>query len=222
MVIPYPEDVLQAVYRVIAERRDVRRGFLAQPLPEELLHKLLAAAHRAPSVGLMQPWRFIVIRDPSVRQEVHKLFTEANDRACAQYRDDRKDLYASMKLAGLREAPQHLCIVCDPASTQGHGLGRQTMPETAHYSAVCAVQNLWLAARAEGIGVGWVSILDPEALRATLHIPEHMALIAYLCIGYVDSFGEGPELERLGWERGTRLEDCISYDHYEPSHESPQ
>jgi len=215
MVSPYPGESLEAIYRVIAERRDVRSGFLTQPVPDELLKKLLAAAHQAPSVGLMQPWRFIVIRDPTVRDAVHTLFAEANAKACAQYQDDRKDLYASMKLAGLREAPQHLCIVCDPVSPQGHGLGRQTMPETALYSAVCAVQNLWLAARAEGIGVGWVSILDPMALRATLHIPDGIAIIAYLCLGYVDSFGEDPELERLGWERRTRLEDCISYDHYE-------
>ena len=165
----------------------------------------------------MQPWRFIVIRDPAVREAVNNLFTEANAKACAQYANDRKDLYASMKLAGLREAPQHLCVVCDTASPQGHGLGRQTMPETALYSAVCAVQNLWLAARAEGIGVGWVSILDPAALRATLHVPEGMALIAYLCIGYVDNFGEDPELERLGWERRAPLEQCVSYDRYEVS-----
>jgi 5,6-dimethylbenzimidazole synthase len=201
-----------AIYRVIAERRDVRRGFLPQPLPDELLHRLLAAAHRAPSVGLMQPTRFVVIRDHSVRHAVHEIFHDANQDASARYADAQRDQYDGMKLEGLLEAPQHLCILCDTESNRGHGLGRQTMPEMALYSTVCAVQNLWLAARSEGVGVGWVSILDPERLRRLLRIPQQLQFVAYLCIGYVDAFAPSPDLERLGWEKRVELESAISYD----------
>jgi 5,6-dimethylbenzimidazole synthase len=208
---------LAGVYRAIRERRDVRSGFLPQPLPDEVLLRLLGAAHDAPSVGLMQPWRFIVIRSPETRHAVHSLFAQAQKSATATYEGERAELYRSLKLEGILEAPQNLCIVCDPASEQGHRLGRQTMPETAIYSAVCAVQNLWLAARAEGIGVGWVSILDPEALKHLLDVPRHMALVAYLCLGYVDSFEPRPQLERLGWEQRVALEDVVRLENYSTS-----
>lgn len=203
-----------AIYRVIGARRDVRRGFLSTPMPEDLLNRILAAAHNAPSVGLMQPWRFIVVRSPAIRSEIHAAFQDANQQAMHIYEEDRREQYASLKLEGILEAPQNLCIVCDPQSQQGHGLGRQTMPETAIYSSVCAVQNLWLAARAEGVGVGWVSILSPNDLRRILNIPENIIPIAYLCLGFVDSFGDGPELERLGWERRRPLEDVVFRDRF--------
>lgn len=205
----------QAVYRAIRERRDVRRGFLPEPMPDELLLRLLEAAHNAPSVGLMQPWRFIVVRDIAVRQAVHKIFLDANQHALAGYEGDRQQNYASMKLEGILEAPQNLCIVCDSESSQGHQLGRRTMPETAVYSAVCAVQNLWLAARVEGIGVGWVSILEPTLLRRALKIPEHITPVAYLCLGYVDAFAAEPDLERVGWEKRTPLKSVLSFDRYD-------
>jgi 5,6-dimethylbenzimidazole synthase len=205
------------VYRAIRERRDVRTGFLPEPLPDDVLLRLLNAAHNAPSVGLMQPWRFIVIRSPDTRRSVRELFEQAQRSATQTYEGERAELYRGLKLEGILEAPQNLCIVCDPASEQGHRLGRQTMPETAIYSAVCAVQNLWLAARAEGIGVGWVSILDPEALKQLLGIPHPMALVAYLCLGYVDSFQPRPELERVGWEQRVALEDVIRLEHYSTS-----
>jgi len=203
-----------AIYRVIAARRDVRRGYIDKPLPDEVLQRLLAAAHRAPSVGLMQPSRFIVVRDLAIRQAVHDLFEEANARAAATYDGEQRERYDALKLEGILEAPQNLCIVCDTGSERGHGLGRHTMPETAAYSTVCAIQNLWLAARAEGVGVGWVSILDPVRLRAALHIPEHMLPVAYLCLGYVDQFASEPELERSGWERRVPLESAVCYDVY--------
>ncbi len=204
-----------AVYRAIRERRDVRRGFLPEPLPDDLLGKLLEAAHSAPSVGLMQPWRFIVVRDVAVRRAVHDIFVDANEQALAGYEGERQNSYANMKLEGILEAPQNLCIVCDPQSSQGHRLGRRTMPETALYSAVCAVQNLWLAARAEGIGVGWVSILDPALLRAALEIPEHIVPVAYLCLGYVEAFAAEPDLERVGWEKRTALKSLVAFDRYD-------
>jgi len=203
-----------AVYRAITTRRDVRRGFVDRPLPDDVLQRLLAAAHSAPSVGLMQPSRFIVIRDRATRQAVHTIFEEVNAKAAATYLAERGEQYAALKLEGILEAPQNLCIVCDTGNARGHKLGRHTMPETAAYSTVCAVQNLWLAARAEGVGVGWVSILDPVRLRAVLHIPDHILPVAYLCLGYVDQFASEPDLERCGWERRVPLASAVCYDRY--------
>jgi 5,6-dimethylbenzimidazole synthase len=216
----FSEDERAAIYRVIAERRDVRRGFLNELLPEELLGRLLRAAHSAPSVGLMQPSRFIIVRDPEVRRAVHNLFEEANIRAAASYNGDRQAQYQGLKLEGILEAPQNLCVLCDLESYRGHGLGRHTMPETALYSTVCAIQNLWLAARSEGVGVGWVSIVDPERLRRLLAVPDHFVMVAYLCLGYVEHFALEPDLERHGWERRLPVESVISYDRYSGRSES--
>lgn len=210
----FNESDCAAVYRAISARRDVRRGFVDRPLPDELLQRLLAAAHCAPSVGLMQPSRFIVIRDLATRKAVHNIFEEANQRAAATYEGEQAGQYAALKLEGILEAPQNLCIVCDTKSERGHRLGRHTMPETAAYSTVCAVQNLWLAARAEGVGVGWVSILDPDRLRQLLHIPDHILPVAYLCLGYVDRFAAEPDLERSGWEKRVPLEAAVCYGVY--------
>ena len=212
--IAFSELERAAVYRAIAARRDVRRGFVDRPLPDELLERLLTAAHCAPSVGLMQPSRFIVIRNLATRQAIHDIFREANASAAATYAGPQGEQYAALKLEGILEAPQNLCVVCDTQNQRGHKLGRHTMPETAVYSTVCAVQNLWLAARAEGVGVGWVSILDPESLRAVLNIPQHIVPVAYLCLGYVDHFAATPELERYGWEHRLPLDAVISYDAY--------
>ncbi len=203
-----------AIYRAIAARRDVRRGFIDRPLPEDLLHRLLAAAHSAPSVGLMQPTRFIVIRDRATRSAVHGIFEDANREAAATYRGEQAEQYTALKLEGILEAPQNICVVCDPDNQRGHRLGRHTMPEAALYSTVCAIQNLWLAARAEGVGVGWVSILDPARLRTLLAIPDHILPVAYLCVGYVDRFATEPELERSGWESRVALRTAICHDRY--------
>jgi 5,6-dimethylbenzimidazole synthase len=211
---PFNEAEREAVYRVIAERRDVRRGFLDAPLPEDLIGRLLAAAHSAPSVGLMQPSRFIVIRDYGIRKSVHQIFEAANKQALNSYSGEQAERYPGLKLEGILEAPQNLCVLCDRASERGHGLGRQTMPETAIYSTVCAIQNLWLAARSEGVGVGWVSILDPMKIRDLLNIPDHLTLVAYLCFGYVEGFASEPDLERFGWERRVDLKTIVSYDRY--------
>ena len=208
----YCEQERDAVYRAIATRRDVRSGFLDEPLPDDLLHRLLAAAHSAPSVGLMQPSRFIVVRDLAVRTTIHSIFRDANAEAMATYTGDQREKYATLKLEGILEAPQNLCVVCDPTSSRGHKLGRHTMPETAVYSTVCAIQNLWLAARTDGVGVGWVSILDPCRLRSVLNIPEHIIPVSYLCLGYVSQFASEPELERHGWEKRVSLEEVVFYD----------
>ncbi len=211
---PFNEAERAAVYRVIAERRDVRRGFLDAPLQDDLIGRLLAAAHSAPSVGLMQPSRFIVIRDYGIRKAVHQIFEAANRRAVDNYNGERAERYSGFKLEGILEAPQNLCVLCDRGSERGHGLGRQTMPETAIYSTVCAIQNLWLAARSEGVGVGWVSILDPVELLKLLNIPGHLTLVAYLCLGYVEGFASEPDLERLGWEKRADLKTVVSYNRY--------
>jgi 5,6-dimethylbenzimidazole synthase len=219
MVMPdateFSEQERDIVYRVVAARRDVRHGYTPELLPEALLRRLLGAAHCAPSVGLMQPTRFIVVRDRTVRERIHAAFLEANERALASYEGERRDIYSSLKLEGILEAPQNLCVLSDPNSERGHRLGRQTMPETAVYSTVCAIQNLWLAARSEGVGVGWVSILDPARLRQILGIPPEIVPVAYLCIGFVDRFANSPELERQGWEKRIPLDEVISYDHFQ-------
>jgi 5,6-dimethylbenzimidazole synthase len=203
-----------AIYRAISSRRDVRRGYLPKPLPEPVLTRLLGAAHCAPSVGLMQPTRFIVVRDIEVRRSIRDAFLDANLEALESYDGERREFYSSLKLEGIIEAPQNLCILSDPDSARGHRLGRRTMPETAIYSTVCAIQNLWLAARAEGVGVGWVSILHAARLRSILHIPDHLVPVAYLCLGYVDRFDDEPALERLGWEQRLPLEAVVSHDGY--------
>ena len=197
------------VYRAIRERRDVRSGFLPDPLPQELLMRLLASAHQAPSVGLMQPWRFIVIKKRTIREKIFEDFQDASVQEYETYSGDRAQLYARLTLQGILTAPLNLCVVCDCNSSCGHSLGRHTMPETALYSAVCAIQNLWLAARAEGVGLGWVSILHPEHVKAVLNIPPSMTLVGYFCMGFVEQFASEPELESIGWERRLSLEEVL-------------
>src|SRR5258708_36959164 len=210
----FSEEERRGVYRAIYERRDVRSSFKPDEIPDDVLARLLDAAHHAPSVGFMQPWGFIVIRDREVRDTVHEIFERARLAAAQVYDDDRRAVYETLKLAGIREAPINLCVTCDEATVRGHGLGRQTMKETALYSTVCAVQNLWLAARAEGVGVGWVSILDVDELPAALGIPEVVVPIAYLCLGYVTEFGPRPELEIKGWEQRAPLAGLIHFERY--------
>ena len=159
----FSEEERRGVYRAIHERRDVRSHFLPDPVPDDVLGRILDAAHHAPSVGFMQPWDFIVIRDGSVRKAVYRNFECASRRAAEAYQGEQRKLYDSLKLAGILEAPVNVCVTCDHERPKGSGLGRQTDPAVDLYSTVCAVQNLWLAARAESLGVGWVSILDFEA-----------------------------------------------------------
>jgi 5,6-dimethylbenzimidazole synthase len=205
----YSSEQRAGIYRAIRERRDVRSGFLPDPLPGDLLLRLLSSAHQAPSVGLMQPWRFVLIQSPTIREQVVKAFQDASSAEHKTYSGEKAELYSRLTLQGILTAPLNLCVVCDCDSPRGHSLGRHTMPETAVYSAVCAIQNLWLAARAEGVGLGWVSILDPERVKAILNIPPAMKLVGYFCMGFVEKFAEGPELERAGWEYRLRLEDVL-------------
>jgi 5,6-dimethylbenzimidazole synthase len=210
----FSEEEKRGLYRAIYERRDVRSHFLPDPVPDDVLARILDAAHHAPSVGFMQPWDFIVIRDPAIRNEVRQNFERANQQASAIYEGEKRSLYDSLKLAAIVESPMNLCVTCDHQRTRGAGLGRQSNPTTDLYSTVCAVQNLWLAARAESLGVGWVSILDLEALKATLQIPPEVTPVAYLCIGYVSEFGSQPDLEKRGWERREALANLIHQDRW--------
>lgn len=192
-----------AVYRAIFTRRDVRSHFLPDPFDDEVLARLLMAAHHAPSVGFMQPWNFIVIRDLQRRQKVRDLFLAARQQELPHIAEERQALYRKLKLEGICESPLNLVVTCDRSRSQNSPLGRWHNPEMDLYSTVCAVQNFWLAARAEGVGVGWVSIIDREALKQVLAIPEHVVPVAYLCVGRVSEFALRPDLERHGW--GSRL-----------------
>jgi 5,6-dimethylbenzimidazole synthase len=188
----------EAVYKAIFSRRDVRR-FLSSPIPAEVIERILLAAHHAPSVGFMQPWNFIVIRDSGTKRSIKQAFLSARAQEAEQFTDARKELYLSLKLEGIEEAPLNICVTCDSTRHGPAVLGRTLNPQTDIYSTCCAIQNLWLAARAEGLGVGWVSILSEERLKEILRIPVHVTVVGYLCVGYPERFEAQPELETIGW-----------------------
>lgn len=212
--LEFTEAEKEAVYKAIYLRRDVREHFLPTPIPEPVLRRLLDAAHHAGSVGFMQPWSFIIIRSEEVKAQVRGLFEKANREAIQVFEGQRRELYSRLKLEGILESPMNLCVTCDPTRNGPHVLGRHTIPEMDAYSTCCAIQNLWLAARVEGIGVGWVSILDPLLLRKVLDIPPHVIPLAYLCLGYVDQFLPQPQLEMVGWLPRTPLDEVIFYDRW--------
>lgn len=193
-------DFRDGLAQLIAWRRDVRR-FKADPLPDGTLERLFQLACLAPSVGLSEPWRFVVVEEPGRRAAVRASFERCNAEALQSQSEDRAALYARLKLAGFDEAPCQFAVFVDPDPPQGHGLGRRTMPATLAYSAVMAVHTIWLAARAEGIGLGWISILDPAEVAAALDVPPSWNLIGYFCLGYPAGQQLVPELEREGWER---------------------
>jgi 5,6-dimethylbenzimidazole synthase len=183
-------------------RRDVRR-FRTDPVAPDLVARLLDLAVCAPSVGLSQPWRFVLVETPERRRAIATNFANANEAALAGYAGERQARYTKLKLEGLGQAPVHLAVCADEATSAGHGLGSRTMPETIRYSVVAAIQTLWLAARAEGLGVGWISILDPTAVHTALDLPAHWTFVAYLCIGWPVEEHDDPELERHGWQDRT-------------------
>ncbi len=204
----------RGVYRAIYERRDVRAQFRPDPIPGALLARLLSAAHAAPSVGFMQPWDFILIDDSALRHAIKEMFDRENARAAANYESERGALYRSLKLEGILESALNLCITCDRTRGGLHVLGRNTVVDTDLFSVCLAIQNLWLAARAEGIGVGWVSILDPQMLAELLALPEHVYPVAYLCLGLVTEFLPAPELERAGWRDRVPLRDLLHHNRW--------
>lgn len=201
-----------AVYRAIFERRDVRRNFLPASITDAVLARILTAAHHAGSVGFMQPWDFVVVRQGTTKRAVKQLFQKTNDRAAMRYEGSRATLYQSLKLEGIEEAPINICVTCSRQRGGRHVLGRSTVRDTDVYSTCCAIQNLWLAARAEGIGVGWVSILDHVALKQVLSIPRPVKVLAYLCLGYVSEFATQPDLETVGWRARIPVEQLIHHE----------
>jgi len=196
------------LYETIYRRRDIR-DFRPDPVPDAVLRRILDAAHHAGSVGLMQPWNFLVLKSNTVRERVHQVFQAENAKAAALFEGDRRILYESIKLQGIRDAPLNLVVTCQRDRKGPHVLGRNSIRDADVYSTCCAVQNLWLAARAEGVGVGWVSIIDPRSISNLLGLPEEIMLVAYLCVGYPVQFEDQPLLERIGWETRLRLEDVV-------------
>ncbi|MQW86314.1 5,6-dimethylbenzimidazole synthase [Sinorhizobium saheli] len=205
----FSPDERAAVYRAIETRRDVRDEFLPEPLPEELIARLLGAAHQAPSVGFMQPWNFILVRQSETRERVWRAFERANQEAALMFPQEAQAKYRSLKLEGIRKAPLSICVTCDRSRGGAVVLGRTHNPQMDVYSTVCAVQNLWLAARAEGVGVGWVSIFHESEVKAILGIPEHIEIVAWLCLGFVDRLYRQPELAVKGWRQRLPLEELI-------------
>lgn len=195
----FDDDFRQLLCELFRWRRDVRH-FKQDPVPDDLLNNLLNLACLAPSVGLSEPWRFVLVQSVAIRDQVRTDFAEANAEALRGYYGSQAEQYSRLKLSGLEEAPVHLAVFTDQGTTQGHGLGRQTMPETLSYSTVMAVHTLWLAARSYGIGVGWISILNPLHVTALLDVPALWELTAYLCIGFPEEEFDLPELQRAHWE----------------------
>src|ERR1700716_3553481 len=203
------DDAFRARLReLLTWRRDVRR-FRRDALAPETLERLIELASLAPSVGLSQPWRFVIVDTPACRAAIRANFETCNAKALATQSGQRAAGYARLKLAGLDDAPGHLAVFADPATPAGHGLGRHTMPEMIEYSAVTAVHTIWLAARAEGIGMGWISILDPAAVADILDVPATWKFIGYLCLGFPQTEDDIPDLERAGWERRYPAASCV-------------
>jgi 5,6-dimethylbenzimidazole synthase len=210
----FTEEEKQGVYKAIYTRRDVRSHFIDKEIPEDVLLRILDAAHHAPSVGFSQPWNFIIIRDKDTRLKVKALFEQELMRSAEMLEEPRRSKYLSLKLEGIMESNVNICVTYDHSRFGPFVIGRSSIPETGIYSVCCAIQNLWLAARAEGIGVGWVSILDNNGLKKILGIPDSIIPIAYLCLGYVTHFESKPDLERVGWLPRIPLSSIIYYERW--------
>jgi len=208
----FTQEARDAIYHAIFSRRDVRGQFLPTPVPDEVLSRILTAAHHAPSVGFMQPWNFLVVRSQDTKRRVQGAFAKAHAEAAGMFEGDRRATYQKLKLEGIVESPVGICITCDRERTGPVVVGRTHMKTMDLYSSVCAVQNLWLAARAEGLGVGWVSIFHQADLQEALGIPKGITPIAYLCVGYVSHFHARPELETAGWLPRLPIEDLVYFD----------
>jgi 5,6-dimethylbenzimidazole synthase len=211
---PLPLAEREGVYRAILTRRDTRGEFLPDPISDEVLSRILTAAHHAPSVGFMQPWSFVVVRDSAVRRQVHDAFLKAHAEAALMFPEDKQDVYGSLKLEGIMEAPVNICITCDRDRAGPVVIGRTHIRSMDLYSSVCAVQNLWLAGRAEGLGVGWVSIFDNAVVQRALNIPKRITPVAYLCLGKVKGYHPRPELEAAGWRSRLPLEQLVHFDQW--------
>ena len=205
----FTSEQIKTLHRIIESRRDVRHGFKSNKIPSETILKILRAAHHAPSVGFMQPWNFILIDDQAKKLEVKKFFLEARAKEAELYEGEKRELYDALKLEGIEESPLNILVTCTRDRQGETGLGRSIQEDMDIFSTVCAVQNLWLAARVEGIGIGWVSIVEKSRLKTIFKLPANVEPVAYLCVGYVDEFSEKPDLEKKGWEKRLELQELI-------------
>ena len=211
----FSKEEQQGLYKAIYTRRDVRSHFVQRKIDEQTLAKILHAAHHAPSVGFSQPWNFILVKSINTRHKIKESFEEERTRSSALIKDvDQKKKYLSLKLEGITESALNLCVTYDPTKFGPFVIGRTSIPEAGLYSVCCAIQNLWLAARTEGIGVGWVSILSNDALKDILHIPKHVTPVAYLCLGHVKNFARKPDLEEEGWLPRLDLKDVVYFEQW--------
>ncbi len=216
----FTEEEKRGLYRAIYSRRDVRSHFTSKPIENEILSKILHAAHHAPSVGFSQPWNFILIKDNSTKKKIKESFEIEKNRSSQLVEEPKRSKYLSFKLEGILESPVNLCVTYDPSKFGPFIIGRSSIPEAGIYSVCCAIQNLWLAARTEGVGLGWVSILSNDILKDVLELPEHVVPIAYLCLGYVDKFSEKPDLEKAGWLSRLDLKDVVFFEKWEQKENS--
>ena len=211
----FNEQEKDGLYKAIFSRRDVRSHFTSEPIDDEIITRILNAAHHAPSVGFSQPWNFILIKNEETRKKIKESFILENKKAAELIEDPKKSKYLSLKLEGILESAINLCVTYDPTKFGPFVIGKTSIPEAGIYSVCCAIQNLWLASRAEGIGVGWVSILSNEELKKTLNLPARVVPIAYLCLGHVTEFAEKPDLETKGWLSRLKLDDVVYYEKWE-------
>ncbi|MFE6085108.1 nicotinate-nucleotide--dimethylbenzimidazole phosphoribosyltransferase [Streptomyces virginiae] len=210
----YADAEREAVLRVMRERRDIRKGFRTDPIPHEVLLRVLEAAHTAPSVGHSQPWDFVVIRSAETRRTMHELAQRQREAYAKSLPKGRAKQFKELKIEAILDTPVNIVVTADPTRGGRHTLGRHTQPQMAPYSSALAVENLWLAARAEGLGVGWVSFFDEREMVRELGLPEHLEVVAYLCVGYVDEFPEEPELAQAGWSQRRPLSWVVHEETY--------
>ena len=211
----FTEEEKNGFYKAIYSRRDVRSHFTSKPIDEKILAKILQAAHHAPSVGFSQPWNFILIKDTETKRKIKQSFDEEKERSAKLIEDPKRSKYLSFKLEGILESPVNLCVTYDPTKFGPFVIGRSSIPEAGLYSVCCAIQNLWLSARTEGIGLGWVSILSNEILKDVLSLPDHVIPVAYLCLGHVEKFAEKPDLESAGWLPRLDLKDVVYFEKWQ-------
>ena len=215
MTEDFTEEEKRGFYKAIYSRRDVRSHFISKKIEDDVLSKILHAAHHAPSVGFSQPWNFILIQDMDTKKKIKESFEEEKISSAKLVDEPKRSKYLSFKLEGILESPVNLCVTYDPTKFGPFVIGRSSIPEAGLYSVCCAIQNLWLAARTEGVGLGWVSILSNEILKETLELPEHVVPVAYLCLGYVDNFAEKPDLEISGWLPRLDLKDVVFFEKWD-------
>jgi len=211
----FTDEEKKGLYKAIYSRRDVRSHFISKTIKEDVLFRILNAAHHAPSVGFSQPWNFILIKNITTKKKIKDSFEEEKNSSSKLVEEPKRSKYISFKLEGILESPINLCVTYDPSKFGPFVIGRSSIPEAGLYSVCCAIQNLWLAARTEGIGLGWVSILSNDILKKVLKLPEHVVPVAYLCLGYVDEFAQKPDLETVGWLPRLDLKDVVYYEKWE-------